>query len=244
LKRIYLLAAIILIFGVTYAIEYYANSQFETQELVISGISGSERGVVQTFDYLKDDELVGSYSYKMEESGDQYIMMSETDVTSGEHVLELETVYTFDNLYKPEYYSLTATSNGEENEITTEITNGNITTSVTSAGVTVNFTDVYVDGMLLIENSMPGFWEVLFNSFEVERGVKYSASIYIPQAAMAFDVNLVVSKDDQLIWVGDERLECMAIGEANLDLGFYMYEGELVEMRSEGQGVVLRKILN
>ncbi len=244
MKRIYLVAGIILIFGATYAIEYYANSQFETRELVVTGVSGFEHGVVQAFDYLKDDELVGSYSYAMEESGDKYILTSETFVTSGERDLELETVYTFDNLYSPEYYSLTATSNGEVSEITTEIANGNITTTVTSADVTVNFTHVYVDGMLLIENSMPGFWEVLFNSFEVERGVKYTASIFIPQAAMSFDVNLVVSKEDKLIWVGEERLECIAISETNLDLDFYMYKGELVEMRSEGQGVVLRKVLN
>jgi len=242
LKRIYLIAAIILIFGATYAIEYYANSQFETRELVVSGVSGYENGVVQTFDYLKDDVRVGTYSYKVDESGVNYIMTSETFVTSGERDLELEAVYTFDNSYSPETYALTVTSNGEVTEITTEIANGNITTSVTSAGVTVDLTDVYVDGMLLIENSMPGFWEVLFNSFEVERGVKYTASIYIPQAAMAFDVGLVVSKEDQRIWVGDERLECTVINEADLDLKFYLYEGELVEMRNDGQGVALQKV--
>ena len=244
MKRIYLVAGIILIFGATYAIEYYANSQFETRELVVSGVSGYERGVVQTFNYLKDDELVGTYSYTVNESGDNFIMTGETVVASGERILELTTVYTYDNSYSPEYYSLIASSDGEVTEITTKISNGNITTSVTSAGVTVNFTENYIDGMFLIENSMPGFWEVLFNSFEIERGVKYTASIYVPQAARVFDVALVVSKQDQLIWVGDERLECMVIGEADLDLSFYLYEGELVEMRSDGQGIVLKKALN
>lgn len=244
MKRIYLVAGIILIFGATYAIEYYANSQFSTQELVVSGISGYERGVVQTFNYLKEDEPVGTYSYTVDESGDSFIMTSETIVTSGGRDLALETVYTFDNSYSPEYYALTVTGNGEVTEMVTMVSNGNITTSVTFEGVTVNFTDEYVDGMFLIEINMPGFWEVLFNSFELERGVKYTASIYIPQAAMVFDVDLVVSKQDQLIWVGDERLECTVIGEADLGLSFYMYEGELVEMRSENQGTALQKVLN
>ena len=61
---------------------------------------------------------------------------------------------------------------------------------------------------------------------------------------MAFDVNLVVSKQDQLIWVGDERLACTVINEANLELRFYIYESELVEMRSESQGTVLQKVLD
>ncbi len=244
MKRIHLLAGIILIFGATYAIEYYANSQFSTQELVVSGISGYEMGVVQTFDYFKDDELVGTYSYTVDESGDNFIMTSNTDVTYKGRGLELECVYTFDEFYSPESYALTVISEGEVTEITTTVSNGNITTSVTSEGVTIDIIDEYVDGMLLIENAMPGFWEVLFNSVELERGFKYTAIIYIPQAAMVFDVNLVVSKQDQLIWVGDERLDCTVINEADLGLSFYMYEGELVEMRSESQGVVLQKVLN
>lgn len=244
MKRIYLVAGIILIFGATYAIEYYANSQFSTQELVVSGISGIELGAVQSFNYLKDDEHVGTYSYTVEESGDDFIMRSETVVTSGGRDLELDVVYTFDNAYSPQYYTLTATSNGEVTEIATTVSDGIITTSVTSAGVSVDLADEYVDGMFLIENNMPGFWEVLFNSAEFERGVKYTASVYVPQAAAVFDVDLVVSKQDKLIWVGDERLECKVIGEANQGISFYMYEGELVEMRIESQGIALKKVLD
>ena len=243
MKRIYLVAGIILIFGAIYAIEYYANSQFSTQELVVSGISGYEIGVAQTFDYFKDEEQVGTYAYTVEESGNNFIMKSITDVTYGGRDLELESVYTFDDFYSPESYALTVISEGDVTEIISTVSNGKIVTSVTSEGVTVDITDEHVDGMLLLENGMPGFWEVLFNSVELERGVKYTAIVYIPQAAMVFDVNLVVSKQDQLIWVGDERLECTVINEANLELSFYMYEGELVEMRGESHGVVLQKVL-
>ncbi len=244
MKRIYLVAGIILIFGATYAIEYYVNSQFSTQELVVTGISGYEIGVAQTFDYFKDEEQVGTYAYTVEESGNNFIMTSITDVTYGGRDLELESVYTFDDFYSPESYALTVISEGDVTEIISTVSNGNIVTSVTSEGVTVDITDEHVDGMLLIENGMPGFWEVLFNSVELERGVKYIAIVYIPQAAMVFDVDLVVSKQDQLIWVGEERLECTVINEPNLELSFYMYEGELVEMRSESQGTVLQKVLD
>ena len=243
MKRIYLVAGIILIFGATYAIEYYANSQFSNQELVVSGISGYEIGVAQTFDYFKDEEQVGTYAYTVEESGNNFIMTSITDVTYGGRDLELESVYTFDDFYSPESYALTVISEGDVTEIISTVSNGKIITSVTSEGVTVDITDEHVDGMLLIENGMPGFWEVLFNSVELERGVKYTAIVYIPQAAMVFDVDLVVSKQDKLIWVGGERLECTVINEPNLELSFYMYEGELVEMRGESQGVVLQKVL-
>jgi len=244
LKPIYLVAGIILIFSATYAIEYYANSQFSTQELVVSEISGFEIGVPQTFNYFKDEEKVGTYTYTVDEYGDNFIMTSLTDVTYGGRDLELESVYTFDDSYSPESYALTVISDGGVTEISTTLSNRNITTSVTSEGVTVDIPGEYVDGMFLIENGMPGFWEVLFNSVELERGVKYTAIVYIPQGANAFDVNLVVSKQDQLIWVGDERLACTVINEANLELSFYIYEGELVEMRSESQGTVLQKVLD
>jgi hypothetical protein len=180
----------------------------------------------------------------VDEYGDNFIMTSLTDVTYGGRDLELESVYTFDDSYSPESYALTVISDGGVTEISTTLSNRNITTSVTSEGVTVDIPGEYVDGMFLIENGMPGFWEVLFNSVELERGVKYTAIVYIPQGAMAFDVNLVVSKQDQLIWVGDERLACTVINEANLELSFYIYEGELVEMRSESQGTVLQKVLD
>jgi len=235
---------IILIFGATYAIEYYANSQFSTQELVVSRISGYERGIVQTFDYFKDEEQVGTYVYTLDEYGNNFIMTSLTDVTYGGRDLELESVYTFDYSYSPESYALTVISDGGVTEISTSVSNGIITTSVTSQGVTVDIPDEYVDGMFLIENGMPGFWEVLFNSVEIKHGVKYTAIVYIPQGAKAFDVNLVVGKQDQLIWVGDERLACTVINEVNMELSFYMYEGDLVEMRSESQGIVLQKVLD
>jgi len=182
--------------------------------------------------------------YTVDEYGNNFIMTSITDVTYGGRDLELESVYTFDDSYSPESYALTVISDDGVTEITTSISNGNITTSVTTKGVTVDIPDEYLEGMLLIENIMPGFWEILFNSIELETGVKYTAIVYIPQGAMAFDANLVVSKQDQLIWVGDERLACTVIKEANLELSFYMYEGELIEMRSESQGIVLQKVLN
>ena len=80
---------IILIFGATYAIEYYANSQFSTQELVVSGISGYEKGVTQTFNYIKNEEKVGTYVYTVDEYGNNFIMTSITDVTYGGRDLEL-----------------------------------------------------------------------------------------------------------------------------------------------------------
>ena len=46
MKPTTLIAAILLIFAVTFAFEYYANSQFETAELEVTGLPELETGVV------------------------------------------------------------------------------------------------------------------------------------------------------------------------------------------------------
>jgi hypothetical protein len=241
LKPTTLIAAIILIFAVTFAFEYYANSQFETETLEVMGLPELETGVDHSFTYIKTEEVVGSYTYSVEEQGTGYLMTSVTEVSNEADSIHLSTEFTFSDGLKPEVYDLVVLNNEDRTDIRTEVSGSDLVTYVTYEGITVNITDVYVDGMMLIEPNMPGFWEILFNSVTLEGGVKYESSIYVPQAAAVVPINLVVNRNPQTIRVGDEQLSCTVIKEADLDLAFFIYEGELVQMRSDGLNLLFLK---
>jgi hypothetical protein len=241
LKPITLIAAILLIFAATFAFEYYANSQFETAELEVTGLPELGTGIEHSYSYIKTEEVVGSYTYSVEEAAGGYLMTSETEVSNEADTIELTTEFTFSDGLKPEKYDLVVYNNEDRTDIVTEVSGSEIITYVTYEGVTVNITDEYVDYMLLIEPNMPGFWEILFNSVNLEGGVKYDASIYVPQAGAVVPIELVVSRNPQNVRVGDEQLSCTVIKEAGLDLAFFVYEDELVQMRSDGLSLLFIK---
>jgi hypothetical protein len=242
LKRTTLIGAIILIFAVTFAFEYYANSQYEIAELEITGLPELETGKVHSFTYLKSEQVVGSYTYTVEVQGGRYVMSSETEVSNEADSIQLNAEYIFSDGLKPEEYNLVMINNEDRTDIQSVVLGGDIVTYVTYEGVTVNITDAYVDGILFIEPNMPGFWEILFNSVTLEGGVRYSANIYVPQGAAVLPINLVVNRNPQTIQVDGEQLACQVVKEADLGLAFYIHEGELVQMRSDSLNLLFNKV--
>jgi hypothetical protein len=240
LKRTTLIAAIILIFAATYVIEYYANSQFRSEELIVTVVP-EFTGEEHRFNYIRSQDIVGSYTYSVEEQGGSYLMIGETDVHNEDGRIQLTAEYTFNDNLEPLEYNLMVLKDDENTEIVTEVIGEEIITFVTFQAVTVNITDSYIDGILVIDYNMPGFWEILFTSFELEMGVKYSGNIYIPQGATVFPINLVVNRSPQTIRIRGEQLSCTVVNEADLDLVFYLYEGELVQIRNDSQDIWFEK---
>ncbi len=241
MKRTYLLAALVVILGATYAIEYYANSQFETEELVITGVptfSGQEN----EYRYLKSQELVGSYTYSVEQTGSKYTLTSLTDVSLDGQGIELSVEFLFDEELNPEEYTLNVVGEDNQNEIRSEFQGDEVITFVSVEGEAINITETFTQGTLLVDLNMPGLWEVLFNSAPFEGGVKYTGSIYIPQVGVPIDINLVVSRNPQNIRIDGEQLSCKVIKEADLGLAFFIYEGELVQMRDDPQELLFQKV--
>lgn len=242
MKPITLIAAIVLIFAATFAFEYYANSQFDEAELEINGVLEFETGVSHEFSYIKEEVVVGSYTYSVVEQGDGYLLTSESEVSSEEDTIRLNAEYSFSDSLEPDGYDLIVLTNEDRTDIRSEIIGDEVITYVTYEGVTLNITDDYLDGLLFIEPNMPGFWEVLFSSTTLEGGVKYSSNIYVPQGAVIVPINLVVNRDPQTVRVGDEMLPCTVVKEADLDLSFYIFEGDLVQMRSDSLNLIFQKV--
>lgn len=241
MKRTTLIGAIVLIFAVTFAIEYFVGRQFDTGELTVSGVN-METGVTHQFLYLKSMENVGTYTYSVVEDGGDYLMTGSTDVSNDGKRIQLDAVFTFTDQLEPVEYEVQAISDGDESSIRVEFSDSDIISWVTVDDVTLNITEEYVDGVFLVENNMPGFWEIILNSVTLEEGVKYNGNIYIPQGAVVFPITLVVSKDPQNIWVDGVQLSCKVVKEADLDMSFYLYEGELVQLRDDTQDLMFQKV--
>jgi hypothetical protein len=91
---------------------------------------------------------------------------------------------------------------------------------------------------------MPGLWEIFLLSAELEIGTRYNAHAYIPQGGTLFSLEFYVQNSPQTITYNGQQLSCTVIQENTLDLRFYFYEGEMIQMRNDDQDITFTKDTN
>lgn len=243
MKRSYIIAGVFIILASTFLIEYYTNTRFPTQAMVISGVPELIIGVEHVFSYAHELEDVGTASYTITgRQGDYYTLVSSTDVSSDEGRIQLEGTYVFDTQFNPESYSLHVDHEGEVNDIEVVFTGGNVVSTVSLENDTVTLSEEFPEGAVLLENNMPGFWEILLLSTDLEMGARYKIQAYIPQGGAVFDLEFYVQNDPKTITVEGEQLSCTVIQETTLDLRFYLFEGEMVQMRNIDQDNIFTRL--
>jgi len=243
LKRSHAIAGILIILASTLLIEHYTNRRFPTQDYPLAGVPELEISETRTFSYTKAMDQVGTYSYTITDKEDGlYTMSSLTDVSfEGESIL-LESSFVFDETYRPQEYTLVVAQGGATNEIQVTFTEGNVVSTVTLENDTVTLSDEFPSTAFMTENNMPGLWELLLISADLDMGARYSAEVYIPQGGAMFDLEFYVQNDLQSITLGEEQHSCTVIQETTLDLRFYLCEGELVQMRNDDQDIIFTLI--
>ena len=245
MRREYILVGVALIFGATIFIQYFAERLYPVEEMVVEALPEFEEGVVQVYVFYKEGEEVGTYRYSVAGGGGPgaYAMRSTTEVSYGGDSLRLDGLYVFDEGLRPVSYSLNASEGGETSRIASSFGPDTITTRAEAMGESIELTEPTAENLYLVENAMPGYWEVLLQSMSLEPGKRHQASVFIPQMGRVVKITLVVNRGASTLRVGERTLECTVIKEAGLSLVFYLCGGELVEYRDEAQGVTLRKIL-
>jgi len=243
LKRIQVVAGILLILGATLAIEWYTETRYPAQDLVMKGVPDIELGEKRSFSYLHELELMGSTSYTLVAGeGDMHTLVCSTEVTNEGKRLVLESTLVFDDLFNPIDYSLYVDHQGDINQINVTFSESQIISTVTFANETVTLTDDYTGNVLLTENNMPGFWELLLLSAELQSGERYVVDAYIPQGGKVFELKFYVNPNPQTISVSGEYIDCTVIQESTLDLRFYFHEGRMVQMRNDNQDLTFTLI--
>jgi len=244
LKRSYVILGVFLILASTFAIEYYTKSRFPTTPLEAVGVP--TLAIDETHEFICTKELnpVGTYSYTITgKSGGIYSMESMTDVSIEGKRLILSSSFTFDEDYKPLHYMLTADQGGDTNEFDVTFTDGNVNSIVSLADQSITLSEEFPVEAFLVENNMPGFWDLLLQSTRLESGKRYTADAYIPQGGTMFELEFYVNEGLKTITVGNVELDCTLIQESTLSLSFYMHDGELVQMRDTGQDIIFQKVI-
>ncbi|MBN2335085.1 hypothetical protein JXL21_05955 [Candidatus Bathyarchaeota archaeon] len=247
MKRQWLVLGVALILGVTLFIQYYAELRYPVEEISVDELPVLVLGEYQSYRVIKEGEAVGTHRYAVtgkEGSGDdvRYTMRSTTDINYEGDSLHLVSVYVFDGSLRPLSYSLNVTRGDELTIINSEFSPSEVTTTVNVMGEAVELTESAAENMYVVENSMPSYWEILFQSTSLKPGRRHQANFFVPQSARVVAVSLVVDGDTSTLRVGGRDLECTVIKESELGLVFYLYEGELVQFRDDAQELTLEKI--
>ncbi len=244
MKRSYVILGVFLILASTFVIEYYTKSRFPTTPLEVTGVPELAIGETKEYTCIKELNPVGTYSYTVTgKSGGVYSMESLTDVSIEGNRLQLSSSFTFDEDYVPVHYMLTADQGGDTNEFDVTFSGGNVVSVLTLADESVTLSEEFPDGAILVENNMPGFWEILLQSSRLESGKRYSAKAYIPQGGTMFDLEFFVNEGTRTITIDGVELDCTLVQESSLSLSFYMYDGELVQMRDTGQDIIFQRVM-
>jgi hypothetical protein len=246
LKNRWVLVGLALIFAGVLFIDYLAEFLYPSVELGAVRVPDTLGGT-HTYNFYKDTIFVGTYTYSFTKTpggaqGEAYSMSSVTNITFEGKPLTLEGLYRFNSGLSPISYGLNATEGGETTYYVCGFKPGSVTTSASFQGEKMDVETEVDEGTLLIENSMPSYWEILFQSTSLDRGKRYTFDAFIPQAAKVFHVTLVVEKDLEQVQVEGRTLECTVIKASDLDLAFYVYQGELVQYRNDEQGVLMNKV--
>jgi hypothetical protein len=243
LKRSTVFLGVFIILASSFLIEYYTNTRFPTNDLVVSHVPELEVGRVHRFSYVHKLVDVGTTTYILtKKQGDMYTLESSSDVMTESGRIQLESNFIFDEWFKPKSYILNVDQNGELDEIEVNFTENKVVSKVTVANETVTLSDEFPETAYMVENNMPGFWEILLLSSDLDMGARYTVKVYIPQGGTLFDLQFYVQNDPKTITVEGQQLSCIVIQESTLDLRFYIYDGKMVQMRNEDQDIIFTRL--
>ncbi len=241
-----IVAGIVLILGATLLVELYLDRLYPETGIEIA-LPELRVGETHVYSFYREGQLVGAYSYVVAgREGDgasaKYTMVSTTNITyQGERLL-LRGEYTFDP-YRPLSYEFNATEEDRQTRIRAAFSRGEVNVTIRTDGDTMELTEEAAEGTLLIENQMPGYWEILFQSSALMPGKRYVADAFIPQRVSAARLTLTVDRGTSTVRLGDTDLECKVVREADMGLVFYLYGGELIQYMDEANGVAMLKDL-
>jgi hypothetical protein len=242
-----IVAAIVLILGASVLVELYLNRLYPETMIEVT-LPELQVGEEHVYSFYREGQLVGTHSYVVAGrmgagASATYTMVSTTDIAYEGETLLLRGRYVFDSRYRPLSYSFNATEEDESTRLNAVFTPGEAIITISSDGDAMEQTEELAEGTLLIENQMPGYWEILFQSSALMPGKRYVVDAFIPQLVTAARLTLTVDRGTSKLRHGGVELDCKVVREADLGLVFYLYGGELIQYRDDANGVTMTKDL-
>ncbi len=246
-RQKWILIAIGAIIGSTFLIDYFVSTKYPEELLVITRIPDLKVGTEYTYIFFRNEENLGNHSYSIKNknqsgSSTTYTIDTSINLISEGKTLDLSGRYTFNQDFTPIHYQLNASEHGDITIITCEFNNGRVNTSVDVQGEVITMSEEIKPDTLLIENTMPAYWEILFQSTSLKQGRRYKAEVFIPQANRVVSISLFVDTKKIQVDLGEETVEATVVKLSDLNLIFYLYRDELIVYRDDAQGLLLRKV--
>ena len=242
-NRTHLIAAIVIIFAASFVIEYYTDQLIPEVEVKVNSLPDYTTGETSTFSFVRQGSEVGTYRYNLEKTDVGYLVKSEIQVEFEEKMTFLQSNYTFGATLNPIDYSLHIDSEGEPTEIVCTFTDNQVITTVNFENKTVDIDAELPENTVLVENNMPGHWELLLQAVDFEPGKRYIIQVFVPQVANTVSVTFTVDKNPVNLSIDGVDYECQRIREGDIQYDFFLFEGQLLEFRDEGQDIRFQKII-
>ncbi len=245
MRRQWIVAGIVLILGASLLVELYLNRLYPETGIEIT-LPELQVGEEHVYRFYREGQLVGTHSYIItsREGGGasaEYTMVSTTEITYEGKNLLLRGEYVFDHLYRPLGYALNASEEDAHTRLRAAFSQDEVEITISSGGEVMELTEQVAEGTLLIENQMPGYWEILFQSSTLMPGQRYVVDAFIPQLGAVVRLTLTVDRGTSTVRHDDVELDCKVVREADLDLVFFLYGGELIQYRDDANGVTMIK---
>jgi hypothetical protein len=241
MRKIWIIALVGVILGGAALFEIWLSISYPLVEYRPSELPNLE-GLRREYIYFRLGEKVGTYSYWVETSEERagclvYSSGSRTSVEANGTDIELVTLYSFDEFLSPVEYRLNATLGGERQYIEDFFTAGEVVASSRVENTSIEVTKDLPEYPILLDSYMPGHWELLFKVFAPVRGKRFRINAFIPQMMDFTRLEIVTDKKPETLLLDDTTCECTVVRVPDLNLVFYTFGGDLVQMEDTGKEI-------
>ncbi|MGD2142567.1 MAG: hypothetical protein PVH79_03695 [Candidatus Bathyarchaeota archaeon] len=252
MRKIWILAISVAIVGGVVLFEQWTALMFPMVEFEPSPLPELHIGRMFVYDYKIAGEPVGNYTFWIDSLGPyleegaglsmaeavyhaKSITLAERDGNS----VALEAFFIFGFDLKPIEYRLNATLGEAEEYITCLFEEGRVLGLLETEGRIIEEPLELPEGAVLIDNLMVGHWGLLFKAFTPEPGKRVEIDVYIPQTLRLYDLEIIAEKKPWTMTLGGENIEARMVRVPELNLRFYLFEGEVIRMEETQQEIKL-----
>ncbi len=227
------------------AVELYSNFSNPFIDYSPTGYINLLTGAPQSFNYYKDGNLIGTYTYNLsnQTSGgsNQYTLTTKVDIIYQFTHLEVNTTHQFLSEVSHISYNEDFSSNGTMTSLHCLFAGDNVNVVNYSEGKNQTLSVALPTNTVLIDNNDPAHWELLSKSFNASEGSKYYVNAFVPQGGVIQQFEYGVDTAHQFVNIGSKSYECVVAREPNFEITLYFYNGDLIQYRNDVDGVLIVK---
>ncbi len=244
-RDILILGALIIAGAV--AVELYSNFSNPFIDYAPTGYTNLLIGAPQRFNYYKDGDLIGTFTYTLsgQTSGGStlYTLDTAVDIIYQFNHLTVNSTYQFHSEVSHVGYNLDFGQNGTKTNLRCVFAGDKVSVMSDSQGKNQTISVTLPSDTVLVDNNNPAHWELLAKSFNAKEGSKYSINAFVPQGGVVQQFEYGVDTAHQFVSIGSKSYECVVTREPNFEITLYFYNGDLIQYKNDVDNILIVKQL-